>query len=79
MESLRNKTKRTKQINSKKKKRLEPCLEKRIIRWEKQGKICTLCNLERIRIAFTYKIKLINQRYELVGKCKHPAKIYLKS
>ena len=60
MESLRNKTKRTKQINSKKKKRLEPCLEKRIIRWEKQGKICTLCNLERIRIAFTYKIKLIN-------------------
>ena len=59
---------------------------KKAIKWEflhetKQrspGKICTLCNLERLEIAFS-KTKLLNSRSELVGKCKHFAKFYLKT
>ena len=56
------------------------------IKWEflhetkqrRPGKICTLCNLERLEIAFA-KTKLLNSRTELVRKCKHFAKFYLKN
>ena len=58
-----------------------------MIKWEivhrskqnKPSKICTLCNLERLEIAFADKNKLLNLRSELVGKCRHFTKFYLKS
>ena len=43
------------------------------------GGICTLCNLERLEIAFTENNKLLNLRSELVGKCRQFPKFYLKS
>ena len=57
------------------------------IKWEiiqrtnqsKPGKICSLCNLERLEIAFADSNKLLNLRSELVGKCRHFSKFYLKS
>ena len=60
---------------------------KNIIKWEilhktKQNspeKICSLCNLERFEIAFAKTKTLLNSRFELVGKCKHFAKFYLKT
>ena len=36
------------------------------------------CNLERLEIAFAKTKSLLNSRSELVGKCKHFAKFYLK-
>ena len=38
-----------------------------------------LCNLERLEIALTYNNKLLSLRSELVGKCRHFPKFYLKS
>ena len=60
---------------------------RKMIRWEiihrsnqnKPSKICTLCNLERLEIAFADNNKLLNLRSELVGKCRHFTKFYLKS
>ena len=57
------------------------------IKWEivhrtnqnRLGKICTLCNLERLEIAFADNKKLLNLRSELVGKCRHFIKFYLIS
>ena len=40
------------------------------------GRICSLCNLERIHIALADQDTLINKRSELVGKCVHFPKFY---
>ena len=60
---------------------------KKTIKWEflhrtnqnKPGLICSLCNLERMEIAFASTKSLLNSRSELIGKCKHFAKFYFKT
>ena len=60
---------------------------KKTIKWEflhkmnqnRPGKICSLCNLERLEIAFANTKSFLNSRSELVGKCKHFTKFYLKN
>jgi len=60
---------------------------KKTIKWEflhktnqiKPGLICSLCNLERMEIAFANTKSLLNSRSELIGKCKHFAKFYFKT
>ena len=57
---------------------------KKIIKWEiihltnqnRPGKIFTLCNLERLDIAFADNNKRLNLRSELVGKCSHFTKFF---
>ena len=57
---------------------------KKIIKWEiihsknqnRQGKICTLCNSERLEIAFADNNKLFNLRSE--GKFRQLTRFYLK-
>ena len=58
---------------------------KNIFKWEiiqrtnqkRPGNICSLCNLERLEIAFEDNNKLLNLRSELVGKRKFFSKFYL--
>ena len=49
------------------------------INQRKPSRICTLCNIERLEIAFAHKKTSLNSRTELVGKCRHFSKFYLKS
>ena len=37
----------------------------------KLSRICTLCNIERLEIAFADKKTSLNSRTELVSKCRH--------
>ena len=48
------------------------------INQRKPSKICSLCNVERLEIAFSDKKSSLNSRTELIGKCRHFAKFYLK-
>ena len=43
----------------------------------KPSRICTLCNSERLEIAFADKISSLNSRTKLIGKCRHFAKVHL--
>ena len=45
----------------------------------KLSRICTLCNIERLEIAFADKKTSLNSRTELVGKCRHFSKFNFKS
>jgi hypothetical protein len=63
---------------------LKSCNKKFDITWEildrarstVPGKICSLCNLERIYIASADRDTLLNKRSELIGKCRHFPKFY---
>ena len=41
-----------------------------VIKQSKPGKICILCNIGRIEIAFANTKRLLNSRTELIDKCK---------
>ena len=49
------------------------------IKQKKPGKICILCNIERLEIALADSKTSLNSRTELVSKCRHFTNFYLKS
>ena len=54
-------------------------IHERAAAYTNKSKKCYLCRAEKLAILSTDKSKTLNKRWELVSKCRHENKFYLKN